>query len=325
MASTLALPYTRQNALASTIAADNAHNIRDKIVLTTGVTQGGLGATFVETIAAHKPRLLILAGRSVAKVQLTADKITSEPENAGVEVRILQLDLASQAQIRSAAKEVLAYPEGRIDVLVNSAGIMAGPYKRTADGLENNFGSNHIGHFLFTNLVMPSLLAAPAPRVVSVSSDGHRLSGIRFDDPGFRGGDVYEQWAAYGQSKTANILFARSLATKLGPRGLKAYSLHPGVTFGTSLAPEFKEEDLEALKEMDRGIGWDREFDVKTLDECAATHVVAAFDARLEGYNGVYLENGNVSDDVQATATRQGDDERLWKLSEELVGEKFAY
>jgi short-subunit dehydrogenase len=118
------LPYNRQNALASAIAADNASNIAGKVVLTTGVTQGGLGATFVEEIAKHKPTLLILAGRSPSKVQATANKIKSNPASANVEVRILGLDLASQKQIREAAEEILAYPEPHIDVLVNSAGIM---------------------------------------------------------------------------------------------------------------------------------------------------------------------------------------------------------
>jgi short-subunit dehydrogenase len=116
------LPYNRENSTATSIAADNASNIAGKVVLTTGVSPGGLGATFVETIAQHKPRLLILAGRSRAKVQATADKITSQPANEGVQVRVLILDLASQKQIRDAAKEVLAYEES-IDVLVNSAGM----------------------------------------------------------------------------------------------------------------------------------------------------------------------------------------------------------
>jgi NAD(P)-dependent dehydrogenase (short-subunit alcohol dehydrogenase family) len=158
-----------------------------------------------------------------------------------VPVRILALDLASQTQIRKAAKEVLAYPEECIDVLVNSAGIMAGPYRTTEEGIEAQFGSNHIGHFLFTNLIMSKLLIAKAPRVVNVASDGHRFSGVRFEDPSFGGGKVYDQWEAYGQRKTANILFSRALAEKLGSRGLTAYSLHPGVALGTSLAPGFGE------------------------------------------------------------------------------------
>ncbi|KAF2031867.1 retinol dehydrogenase 11 [Setomelanomma holmii] len=320
------LPYNRQNALASTIAADNASSIAGKIVLTTGVTQGGLGATFVQEIAKHKPALLILAGRSPSKVQATADKIKSDPESAGVETRILELDLASQRQIRQAADEVLEYPEHHIDVVVNSAGIMAGPFRTTEEGIELQFGSNHIGHFLFTNLIMPKILASKAPRVVNVSSDGHRASGIRFDDPSFQNGEVYDQWEGYGQSKTANILFSTALAEKLGSRGLRAYSLHPGVALGTSMSPGFGEEDLKSLKEFDAKIGWDKDLDFKTLDECAATHVVAAFDPRLDGYNGAYLEDGNLSvNGLQPTAKREGDAERLWELSEELVGQKLEY
>lgn len=319
------LPYNRQNALASTIAADNAASIKGKIVLTTGVTQGGLGATFIEAIAKYNPALLILAGRTASKVQATADKIAQDPESANVPVRILVLDLASQQQIREAAKEVLAYSEDHVDVLVNSAGIMAGPYRTTKEGIENQFGSNHIGHFLFTNLIMPKLLASKAPRVVNISSDGHRASGIRFDDPSFQDGKVYDRWAAYGQSKSANILFSNALAEKLGPKGLKAFSLHPGVTFGTSLSPGFNEEDLESLKAKDVEIGWDRELELKTLDECAATHVVAAFDPRIDAYNGRYLADGNLSDDLQPTVTNEGDAEKLWKLSEKLVGQTFDY
>lgn len=325
MSSSSPLPWNRQNALASTIAADNAASIAGKIVLTTGVTQGGLGATFVSEVAKHKPALLILAGRSPSKVQATADVISQNPASAGVNVRVLSLDLSSQQQIRSAAQEVLSYPEPHIDVVVNSAGIMAGPFKTTAEGIENNFGSNHIGHFLFTNLLMPKILASPAPRIVNVSSDGHRASGIRFEDPSFQNGKVYDQWEAYGQSKSANILFSRALAAKLGGRGLRAYSLHPGVTMGTSLSPGFGEEDLATLMKKDAEMGWNTQFDMKTLDECAATHVVAAFDPRLEGYNGVYLENGNLSQNEQQTVKGEGDAERLWGLSEELVGEKFEY
>lgn len=243
------LPYNRQTALASAIAADNASSIAGKIVLTTGVTQGGLGATFVETIAQYKPRLLILAGRSAEKVGATTQAIKSHASSADVEVRFLPLDLSSQAAVRAAAEKVLSWDDvPHIDVLVNSAGIMAGPYRTTAEGIENQFGSNHIGHFLFTNLLVPKLLSAPSPRVVSVASDGHRFSGVRFSDVNFQDGKVYEQWTAYGQSKTANILFARALAEKLGARGLRAYSLHPGVAFGTSLAPHgLTEEDIAGI------------------------------------------------------------------------------
>jgi NAD(P)-dependent dehydrogenase (short-subunit alcohol dehydrogenase family) len=228
-------PYNRQNSLASTIAVDLSSQIAGKVVLTTGVSPNGLGAFFVETIAKQKPALLILAGRSPAKLKATADKIAANPESADVKTRALILDLASQEQIRKAAQEVLSYAEPAIDVVVNSAGIMGGSFTTTKDGIEIQFGSNHIGHFLFTNLIMPKILASKSPRVVNISSDGHRLGSIRFDDYNFSNGEKYDQWEGYGQSKTANILFSRALAQKLGPKGLHAYSVHPGTTFGTSL------------------------------------------------------------------------------------------
>lgn len=251
------LPYNRQNALASTIASDNADNIAGKTILTTGVTQGGLGSTFVELVAQYKPHLLILAGRSANKVQATVDKIKANPRSSDIPVKVLELDLASQKSVRKAAETVLSWSDvDHIDVLVNSAGIMAGPYKTTQEGIESQFGSNHIGHFLFTNLLLPKILVSPSPRVVNVSSDGHRFGGVRFDDWNFQNGKVYEQWEAYGQSKTANILFSRALAEKLGAKGLRSYSLHPGVVFGTSLAPHgLSDEDLASLGVLDYMFG----------------------------------------------------------------------
>ncbi|KAF2266199.1 putative short-chain dehydrogenase [Lojkania enalia] len=323
-------PYNRQNSLASSIANDLDEYIANKVVLTTGVSPNGLGAHFVETIAKHRPALLILAGRSQSKVQATADKIKSDPASANVATRILVLDLASQSQIRDAAKEVLSYPEPAIDVVVNSAGVMAGPYATTKEGLELQFGSNHIGHFLFTNLIMPKILASKSPRIVNVSSDGHRLGPVRFDDWNFQDGKVYNQWKGYGQSKTANILFSKGLAKKLGSKGLHSYSLHPGVVFGTSLAPGVGDADFKELRALDIELGEvkggeEHFLDIKSMDECAATHVVAAFDPRIDAYNGAYLEDGNISSDIRPTASNPDDVDKLWDLSERLVGQKFEY
>lgn len=165
------------------VATDLASQIKNKVILTTGVSPNSLGAHFLTVIATHQPRLLILAGRNLSKVQETAKTIASLA--LGVETRVVQLDLADQKQIRKAADEVLGYQEA-IDVLVLNAGIMAPPYATTVDGIESQFGSNHIGHFLFANLVMPKLLANPAGgRVVSVSSLGYKMGPVRFEDLGF--------------------------------------------------------------------------------------------------------------------------------------------
>ena len=230
--------------------ADNCKSIiKDKIILTTGVTPGGLGATFVQTLAKYSPKLLILAGRDTNKCETTAKAIKSTSPD--VFTRILELDLGSLDQVRKAAAEVNSYTD-HIDVLCNNAGVMATPYSLTKDGLETQFGINHIGHFLFTNLIMEKLLRAPdGARVVSVTSDGHRLGPVRFDDWRFDNGKTYNRWRAYGQAKSANMLFALSLAQKLGDKGkgggLVALSLHPGVILGTNLGRSIGEEELQAL------------------------------------------------------------------------------
>jgi NAD(P)-dependent dehydrogenase (short-subunit alcohol dehydrogenase family) len=172
---------------ATTTAEEAAQHysdqVRGKTILITGVTPGSLGAYFAEAVAKHQPQLIILAARDVAKAETTAQAIVASSPD--VKTRTLKLDLSSQTQVRAAAKEVNAYEEA-IDVVVNSAGIMACPYGTSEDGIEMHFATNHIGHFLFVNLIMDKILASPSGgRVVSVSSGGHRLSPVRFDDVGY--------------------------------------------------------------------------------------------------------------------------------------------
>lgn len=169
------------------IASDLSTSIKNKVILITGVSPGGLGAEFALTISKHSPSRIILAGRDITKIEQTASAIADVAPS--VETRTLKLDLASQKQVREAAKEVLAYPES-IDVLVNNAGIMAkSPYSQTPEGIEAQFGANHIGHYLFTNLIMKKLIGGEGSgrtaRVVNVSSDGYRLGPVRFDDWNF--------------------------------------------------------------------------------------------------------------------------------------------
>lgn len=235
-----------------------SNKIKEKVILITGPSPASIGATFVETIARAQPALIILAGRNMSKLQKTADKIAQK--QPGASVRLLQLQLDSLAAVREAAAQVNSWDDvPRIDVLVNNAGIMATKFALSPDGFESQFATNHLGHFLFTNLIIGKILAAPSPRIVSVSSDGHRVSPIRWGDYNFRvsalqgkgktltqvqEGETYHKWSAYGQSKTANILMAVSFAEKLGSKGLLAYSLHPGVIFGTSLTGGL--EDIDA-------------------------------------------------------------------------------
>jgi NAD(P)-dependent dehydrogenase (short-subunit alcohol dehydrogenase family) len=168
----------------SELVRELADSIRGKVILTTGVSPRGLGAQFVETVAAAKPALLILAGRSTTKIQQTADAVAkSHPD---VPTRLLRLDLGSLAAVREAAAEVNSWNDvPAIDVLVNNAAIMGIDYTLSPDGLEMQFATNHLGHFLFSNLIMGKLLAAGKPRIVNVSSAGHRLGPVRFGDLDF--------------------------------------------------------------------------------------------------------------------------------------------
>ncbi|KAF2084639.1 short-chain dehydrogenase [Saccharata proteae CBS 121410] len=316
---------------AEDLASDLSSNIQGNTVLTTGVSPGSLGAYFVQTIAAHRPKLVILAGRNVSKLEQTAKEISTKSPD--VETRTLQLDLSSPAQIRQAAAEVIKYEES-IDVLVNNAGIMAVPTYQIASetGIELQFACNHIGHFLFTNLIMDKILSSKHPRIVNVSSDGHRLSDVRFDDLNFQGGKVYDKWRAYGQAKTANMLFTLSLAEKLGDKGLLSYSLHPGV-IRTNLAEGLGDADFGELMALDVVQGayqakpgyWDSAY--VPISEGKATHMAAAFGDGMEDMNGRYLSEAKISplDLVKSWARDSFDAERLWKMSEDIVGQKFKF
>jgi NADP-dependent 3-hydroxy acid dehydrogenase YdfG len=158
--------------------------IKGKTILTTGVSPGGLGALFVDAIAVAEPKLAILAGRNINKLQQTADDLASKHPN--LKTKLVTLDLSSLSSVRSAAEKVNRWSDvPKIDVLVNNAGIMATDFGLTEDGFESQFASNHLGHFLFTNLIINKILASEAPRIVSVSSNGHRLGPIRWGDSNF--------------------------------------------------------------------------------------------------------------------------------------------
>lgn len=159
--------------------------IKGKVILTTGVTLGGMGAAFAAGIARAQPALLILASRSAAKLQETAQAITKE--HPSVKLRTLEVDFVSLSSVRAAADQVNGWADvPQIDVLVNNAAVMAIDWALSPDGFDSQLAINHLGPFLFTNLIMPKILKSPSPRIVNVTSDGHRLGPFRFDDYNFR-------------------------------------------------------------------------------------------------------------------------------------------
>lgn len=167
---------------AEVVVQDLAPQIAGKVVLTTGVTRGGIGGNFVEFIAKAKPALLILAGRSTEKIKAVKEAVSAQ----GVATKHLIIDLGSFVSVKSAAATVQGWSDvPAIDVLVNNAGIMASDYALTVDGFEQQYAVNYLGPWLFTNLIMTKVLASKEPRVVSITSDGHRLSPMRWSDLDF--------------------------------------------------------------------------------------------------------------------------------------------
>jgi NAD(P)-dependent dehydrogenase (short-subunit alcohol dehydrogenase family) len=285
---------------------------------------GGLGAETARALA-EKGASLTLAARDLEKLRGVVESIRSSTGNSNVE--LAELDLTSPASVRACAKGWLADHDA-LQLLVNNAGIMACPLARTAEGYELQFATNHLGHFLLTGLLAPALLAGAPARVVNVSSAGHRLAGVDFDDLHFERRE-YDKWVAYGQSKSANVLFSCELDRRLQDRGVRSFALHPGVIM-TELVRHLTMEDIQELMSNAPDDGG---LEFKPVEAGAATTVYAATAPELEGRGGLYLEDCQIGERVDDDASSRGfkphavDPEaarRLWEVSEELVGERFA-
>ncbi|KAK9761355.1 hypothetical protein K7432_013809 [Basidiobolus ranarum] len=316
-----------RESTAEQVANALSDSIQGKNVLITGATWGGLGAEAARVIAKHGANLVIVAGRRQSSLDETVAKIKQETPDSNL--RPLIIDLASLDSVRHAAQEVNGYPEP-IDVLINNAAIMASPYQATVDGFESQFGTNHLGPFVFTNLILPRLLASKCgARVVNVSSTGHHMSSIRFSDPGFSNGNRYNKWQAYGQSKTANILFAKEISNRYKSKGLTAFSLHPGAIV-TNL-----QDHLNMAEECSSGLldaegqpffteqmqHWN---EPKTLAQGTATHIAAAFDPSIRDQSGSYLLDARINNAAARTyALDNYNARKLWELSEMLVDTRF--
>ena len=270
---------------AETTASEVADGIdlSGKVALVTGGSSG-LGQETARVLA-ERGAHVILTARDVPKGEAVAAAIRASTGNQHVEVE--ELELGSLKQIRAFAERFLArHPT--LHILVNNAGVMACPPAKTADGFELQFGSNHLGHFLMTCLLAPALREAAPSRVVSVSSRGHHMSPVVFDDIQFER-RPYDKWLAYGQAKTANVLFAVGLERRLGARGVHANALHPGAIM-TELGRHLQPEDMRVPPESrNRGMKF------KSVEAGAATSVFAATAPELEGRGGLYLEDCHVA------------------------------
>jgi len=281
------------------------------------VVTGGYSGIGLETTRA-------LAGAGAA-VMVPARRPEAARESVGDidGVQVDELDLGDLASVAAFAQRLL--DAGRpIDVIINSAGIMACPETRVGDGWEAQFATNHLGHFAMVNRLWP-LIAPGGGRVVAVSSGGHRRSGIRWDDIQFEHG--YDKWTAYGQSKTADVLFAVQLDALGQEAGVRAFAIHPGGIL-TPLQRHLTTAEMRERGWIDEdgnqiGAGF------KTPEQGAATQVWAATSPQLAGMGGVYCEDcdiAEVNDDPAGTggvrlhAIDPAQAQRLWDLSAQLTG-----
>jgi NAD(P)-dependent dehydrogenase (short-subunit alcohol dehydrogenase family) len=277
----------------------------------------GVGIEDVRGLSAAGATVVVPA-RRVAEAKKALDGIDR--------VEVDELDLADLDSVRDFAARFLAGGRG-IDILINCAGVMAAPETRVGPGWELQFAVNHLGHFALTNRLWPALTAGGGSRVVAYSSRGHKFSGIRWDDPRFANG--YDKWLAYGQSKTANALFALHLDALGESAGVRAFSLHPG-GIRTNLQRHVSRDDQVQLGWIDANgtelIHW------KSPEAGAATAAWAATSPRLAGMGGVYLEDCEVAEitdpgapdamrrGLHPRAADPGSAARLWEISAELTG-----
>jgi NAD(P)-dependent dehydrogenase (short-subunit alcohol dehydrogenase family) len=296
----------------------------------TAIVTGGYSGIGLETT-----RVLSAAGATVIVPARTPDK--ARANLAGVpRVEPAALDLMAPASIDAFAGAFLA--SGRtLDLLIHSAGVMAAPLTRDSRGYESQFATNHLGHFQLALRLLPALASAKGARVVVLSSRGHRFSAVDFEDPNFEH-RPYDKWKAYGQSKTANALFALGLDRRTAEQGVRAFSVQPGGIL-TDLTRHFTDEDLKRynlIRQPDGKIGPNPalpSFPFKTIAQGAATTIWCATSPRLVDLGGVYCEDCDIAEAIPGDMTTPTGiapwacdpeaAERLWALSERLTGTRL--
>lgn len=287
------------------------------------IVTGGYSGIGLETV-----RALANAGAEVLVPARDAAKAKDALEGMPGKVAVAAMDLTDLSSVRKFANEVKASRKA-LHILINNAGVMACPETRVGPGWELQFATNHIGHFTLTNQLAPLLKAANGARVVSLSSSGHKISPIRWGDIHFVG-EPYQKWTAYGQSKTANALFAVGLDARLKADGVRAFALHPGGIM-TPLQRHLQLEEMVAAgwlnekgepSEMAKGL-------FKTPEQGASTTVWCAVSPLLDGTGGVYCEDCNIAKlaganaprhaEVQPYAVDPAEAERLWRETEAMI------
>jgi NAD(P)-dependent dehydrogenase (short-subunit alcohol dehydrogenase family) len=312
----------RFDATSTTDQVIDGISLEGKLAVVTGAS-AGLGVETCRALAAAGATVIMVA-RDEEKLQAARQDLLRDQPGAQLHTQIM--DLADLNSVRNAAVEILLHhPE--IQLLINNAGVMACPLLRTEQDFEMQFGTNHLGHFLFTGLLSEALIEGAPGRVINLSSAGHKFARFNFSDPNYNQRE-YDKWQSYGESKTANILFTVGLDLRTRERGVRSFAVHPGMIM-TKLSRHMDKSDYALLEANSSGAP--RVF--KTVQQGAATSVWAATSPHLSGRGGIYLEDCQIAPaaaradgaGVEHYAVDPESAERLWLLSEELVGQSFSF
>jgi NAD(P)-dependent dehydrogenase (short-subunit alcohol dehydrogenase family) len=311
MAELITTPFSRESTAAEVI---DGIDLSGKRTIVTGGASG-IGVETARALASAGAEV-VLAVRNLDAGARTAAEIVDSTGNS--QIRVSPLDLADQKSVAA----FVADWDGPLHILVNNAGVMASPLARTAEGWEMQFATNHLGHFALASGLHRALAAAGGARVVAVSSAAHLRSPVVFEDIQFNHRE-YEPWAAYGQSKTANVLFAVEGAKRWADDGITINALHPG-GIRTNLQRHVSEEELSRMRQTTGGSpapSW------KTVEQGAATSILVATSPLLDGIGGRYFEDCSEAAPHQpgtrtGVATYALDPEaaaRLWVVSEQTL------
>ncbi|RAS59126.1 NAD(P)-dependent dehydrogenase (short-subunit alcohol dehydrogenase family) [Vibrio diazotrophicus] len=322
---------------STTVDVIKGINLVGKVAIVTG-GYSGLGLETARTLA--------LAGARVIVPARNVERARKAITDAGGGIEVWSMDLTNPDSVDDFARDFVetGLP---LHILINNAGIMALPeLKRDAQGNELQFSTNHLGHFRLALRLWPALKRAGSARVVSISSAGHRFSPVVFDDINFVSRD-YDAFKAYGQSKTANILFAVGLDKRGKEHNIRAFALHPGGIAGTNLGMHVGVEMLKKtgfVDEKGRPV-IDLARDLKSIPQGAATHVWCAVSPQLDGKGGVFCADSDITSvlpdsespdlatenranrdsGVQAYAIEPNTADELWRISEEISGVSIPY
>lgn len=331
--------FSAKNTCNDVLQGTNLHN---KNIVITGASSG-LGLETARSLAeagAH----IIMAARNPEKINKAKQQILQSAPQA--KISDVLLDLSDLDSVRKAADTLITRAVS-IDILINNAGVMACPFERTQQGFEMQFGSNHLGHFLFTLLLLPLIKKQQGSRIICLSSAAHKFASVNLDDPNY-GQRTYNKWQAYGEAKSANALFALELNERVKESGIEAFSVHPGM-IATELGRHLDADDLKMLmgtpkknkssdndnndKRAKQSPEKNKSSPFKTVEQGAATSVWAATSPDLAGKGGSYLEDCQIAQASASTSHNKASygyaehiadkalAKDLWQISQQLVND----